>query len=305
MSNICKYVTSLCCIFSGMIVITTGIFVYVIFYAPLVPEDYINIVKTGGNIEAKYLNMGNFTVKYHSEETKTQAGSLLYYYPEELTESNKTYPLVIVVNGETAFPNKQKSVFKHLASWGFIVLGNYDVNPINGKSVGHSLREILNFNENKNHLLYKKIDVENIGIIGFSQGGIGVYNSIIDKTNNNIFKCAILLSPKGYDNEDITINYTFSLITCPFMILTGTLKEDIPFDNIQEVYKNNTSVTKLLARKSEVKSTQMLYYSDGYVTAWFMYYLQKDKEAGLFFRGDDPEILNNTLYQDQQISIRD
>ncbi|OUM70561.1 hypothetical protein PIROE2DRAFT_1076 [Piromyces sp. E2] len=303
MNKLCKIFTLLCCIFSGIIVITIGILVYSILYAPLVPENYTKQVKTGGEIEAKYIANGNYTVKDKSVETNTSAGKISYYYPEEMVNSNKTYPLVIIVNGEGIFPNKQESLFKHLASWGFIVFGNYDINPINGKSVGHTLKVIFDYNENKDNIFYKKVDTNNIGITGFSQGGIGVYNSIIDKANNNVFKCAMFLSPQGYNGEKIT-NYSFSLINCPFMILTGTIKEDIPFSDIQYLYQNNTSTTKILARKKDMKHRQMLYYADGYVTAWLMYYLQKDKEAGLFFNGDYPELLNNTYYQDQQISIK-
>ena len=48
---------------------------------------------------------------------------------------------------------------------------------------------------------------------------------------------------------------------------------------------------------------QMLYYADGYVTAWFMWLLQGDIEAAKAFSGDAPELLSNALYQDQQIDI--
>ena len=69
--------------------------------------------------------------------------------------------------------------------------------------------------------------------------------------------------------------------------------------------KNNTSYTKVVARRSNTKGGQMMYSANSYVTAWLMYYLQNDKKAGRFFRGENPELLNNTLYQDQQISIMD
>jgi len=303
MNKVVRIITSICFVFVGMVAITIGIFLYVVFYAPLVPEDYIEKVKTGGEIEARYITTGNFTIKYDSDITKAQVGKLLYYYPEELTSNNKTYPLVIMVNGEGTLPNKQKYLFQHLASWGFIVFGNYDINPINGKSIENTLKIIKEYNENKNHIFYKKIDFDNIGITSYSQGVIGVYNFIINKSYSNTVKCAVFLSPKGYDGEDIT-KYNFSLINFPFMILTGTLKENVPFSDIQTLYYNNTSSTKLLARKKDIKRIQMIYNADGYATAWFMYYLQNNKEAGLFFNGDYPELLNNTLYQDQQISIK-
>ena len=42
----------------------------------------------------------------------------------------------------------------------------------------------------------------------------------------------------------------------------------------------------------------MLYYGDGYVTAWFMYWLKGDTEAGKAFWGDNAEILSNANWQD-------
>ena len=47
----------------------------------------------------------------------------------------------------------------------------------------------------------------------------------------------------------------------------------------------------------------MLFRSDGYVTAWFMWKLQDDEEASKAFIGDNPEILNNKFYQDQKITL--
>ncbi len=47
----------------------------------------------------------------------------------------------------------------------------------------------------------------------------------------------------------------------------------------------------------------MLYKAEGYVTAWFMWQLQGDAEAAKAFTGDNPEIMQNNLYQDQKIDI--
>ena len=44
----------------------------------------------------------------------------------------------------------------------------------------------------------------------------------------------------------------------------------------------------------------MLYYADGYVTAWFMWHLRGDEEAAKAFVGDHAELMGNSLYQDQQ-----
>ena len=43
--------------------------------------------------------------------------------------------------------------------------------------------------------------------------------------------------------------------------------------------------------------------ADGYVTAWFMWLLQDDKEAAKAFTGDKPELLTNPLYQDRKTDL--
>ena len=39
------------------------------------------------------------------------------------------------------------------------------------------------------------------------------------------------------------------------------------------------------------------------MTAWFMYWLQGDQEAGKAFLGEDAEILSNTCWQDIEKNI--
>ena len=56
-----------------------------------------------------------------------------------------------------------------------------------------------------------------------------------------------------------------------------------------------------MARRTSVGHGQMLYTADGYVTAWFMWHLQGDENAARAFAGNEPELLANELYQDQEI----
>jgi len=58
-----------------------------------------------------------------------------------------------------------------------------------------------------------------------------------------------------------------------------------------------SGVDKVMARRNDADHGQMLYYADGYVTAWFMYYLQGDEGANAFF-GENAEMAHNSLYQD-------
>jgi len=60
---------------------------------------------------------------------------------------------------------------------------------------------------------------------------------------------------------------------------------------------------KSMARKIGMEHGQMLYSADGYVTAWFMCFLQDDAYAAKAFSGTNPELLSNQLYSDQNMKL--
>ena len=64
-----------------------------------------------------------------------------------------------------------------------------------------------------------------------------------------------------------------------------------------------TPASKVMMRRIGAEHGQMLYVADGYVTAWFRWQLFGDEEASKAFVGENPEILNNKLYQNQKIDI--
>ncbi len=78
----------------------------------------------------------------------------------------------------------------------------------------------------------------------------------------------------------------------------------IPLEKMIAMY-NKILSQEVMMRRIGAERGQMLYAADGYVTAWFMWQLQGDEEASKTFVGDNPEILNNKLYQDQKIDLVD
>ncbi len=289
------------------IVLIIGLLVLLSFIKA-VPKNYTKEVKTGGKIEAKYLAMGKYKVK----NTKSKATELTkynyVYYPEELESSNKKYPVVVVLNGTGILPKKYGALFKHLASWGFIVVGNDDGSTGFGKSADETIDYIKKANEDKDSVLYGKIDIDNIGITGHSQGGAGVFTSISIMEHKDKYKTAVALSPT---HEETALafgwNYDLTKVSIPTLIIAGT-KGDfetqavIPIEKMIDMY-NKIPSSKVMMRRIDAEHGQMLYMADGYVTAWFMWQLQGDEEASKAFIGDNPEILNNKLYQDQKINI--
>ena len=78
-----------------------------------------------------------------------------------------------------------------------------------------------------------------------------------------------------------------------------------PLEGLQELYGNVPEhVSKIMARRNNADHGEMLYYADGYVTAWFRYWLKGDENAKVAFFGDSAEILSNSLYQDQISNLK-
>ena len=169
-----------------ILVITISIILLLLSMQPFVPNNYTQIVKTGGELEAKYLAMGASQVEHMEVSTEEEWGNINVYYPKELTESAKSYPVVVMVNGTGVYSSKYPALFKHLASWGFIVIGNEDPSTCSGSSADTTLAWLLNENENPDSRFYQKVDEEHIGISGHSQGGVGVFNAINEQPHGSL-----------------------------------------------------------------------------------------------------------------------
>ncbi len=216
----------------------------------------------------------------------------------------------MVLNGTGVLPKKYKALFKHLASWGFIVVGNDDGSTGFGKSADETIDYIKKANEDKDSIFYGKIDIDNIGITGHSQGGAGVFTAISVMEHKDEYKTAVALSPT---HEETALafgwNYDLTKINIPTLIIAGTVGEFetemvIPFEKMVDMY-NKIPSSKVMMRRIGAEHGQMLYKADGYVTAWFMWHLQGDEEASKAFTKEEPEILANSLYQDQKIDLND
>lgn len=289
------------------IVLIIGLLVLLSFI-PAVPKNYTKEVKTGGYFEKKYLAMGEYKVK----STKSKATELTkynyVYYPEELESSNRKYPVVVVLNGTGILPKNYKSLFRHFASWGFIVVGNDDGSTGFGASADETIDYIKKANKDKDSVFYEKIDMDHIGITGHSQGGAGVFTSISIMEHKDEYKTAVALSPT---HEETALafgwNYDLTKINIPILMIAGTegdfeTKLVLSIEKMVDMYEKIPS-SKVMMRRVGAEHGQMLYMADGYVTAWFMWQLQGDEEASKAFLGDNPEILTNELYQDQKINL--
>lgn len=277
---------------------------------PAVPKNYTETVKTGGDVEAKYLAMGSHEVEHLESATVSSLEKFEVYYPKDIEKMGKV-PVVIFLNGTGTPATKYPALQEHLASWGFITIANEEDNSFYGEGVELSIRYLKLSDDydlgDDESPLKGHIDFDNIGVTGHSQGGIGVINGITIHPHSDMVKAAVMLSSTETDIAKAFLwDSDSSLIHANTMMIGSTGQPDSsisPLKSMQKTYENITDVTKVLARRNDCDHGEMLYYADGYVTAWFCWQLQGDEEAAKAFIGDSPEIMNNSLYQDQNIHL--
>lgn len=210
-----------------------------------------------------------------------------------------------MLNGTGIRASQYKEQFRHFASWGFVVIGTEEVESWDAVAADQSLEWILKENHHASSLFFHKIDADNIGVMGHSQGGAGVFNAITEMPHSTKYKAAVALSPT-HEKQAFQLQWHYDLtqISIPTFIAAGTegffeMKLVLPTEEMHAMYQKITA-PKAMARKRHCGHGEMLYSADGYTTAWFMWHLQEDKEAAKAFIGNQPELLLNELYVEQQ-----
>ena len=195
----------------------------------MVKDGYNNDVKTSAPLEQKYTLKGNYEVSYYEQDANNkQWKKYEIWYPTEMETSEGTYPVVVMVNGTGVAVSKYKPIFEHLASWGVIVIGNEDESAGNGASASASLDYILTLNSDSNSKFYGKIDVDNIGIGGHSQGGLGTINAVTAQDNGNSYKVMYAASAPTLQISVDLLKAPFDIsgVNIPCFMVAGTKKVD-------------------------------------------------------------------------------
>ncbi|MCI8402706.1 MAG: lipase [Lachnospiraceae bacterium] len=276
---------------------------------PAITKDYIKKIETGGDIEAKYLGDGAYEVSYYEEAAMQVFEKYEIYYPKELETGDKAYPVIVVCNGTGWKASKSKPIYEHYASWGFIVIATEETHSWNAFGAEMCVVHLQRLNDNqmindRENIFYQKIDFDNVGIIGHSQGGVGVINAITNTEHKNTYKTAIALSPTNQElAETLEWPYNAARINIPIMLISGEGGGDdwvVTGEGLTTIY-DDIPADKVMSRRKNTDHGKTQYSEDGYVMAWFMWQLQGDEEAAKAFIGDNPEIMNNKWYQDQRI----
>ena len=250
-------------------------------------------------VEQKYHENGPYQVTVHSID------GIHVFLPD--TVHKAPLPTVVMVNGTGLKALHYRPVFEHLASWGFIVIGNDDSNAWNGLSALDSLDKALCQNSTEGSPLYQRIDLDRIGVVGHSQGAMGAINAA---TEDDRFKVLYAAScPQKSLAKKLGWSYSMKTISIPTMLVAGTGRIDrriSPLDSLlllAEELPNTTPM--LLGRLKGVEHRYVLHEGDAYMTAWLRQFLTDDADAAAALTSDNPEILNNPRWQDVNMNRLD
>lgn len=281
-----------------------------ILNTPRLSDNYYESFTKGGNWEVKYANRGSYDVSYLEYESDNKSiKNIRIWYPTELKNNDKKYPLIMVVNGSETPAKVYLPFFERLASWGFIVVGNDDPQTGNGDTASITLDYVLNDSE-----LSKRIDTNNMGIAGYSQGGAGALSAVTKHDNGKMYK-TIFTGSAAYPflAKNMGWEYDASDIKIPYFMTSATGTSDdrgvddintefggvAPLASLVDIYdKMSNDIFKIRARVAGAEHEEMQVRTDGYMTAWMLYQLKNDDEAGKVFIGEKAEILDNANWQD-------
>ena len=292
---------------------------------PSVTADYYTQTRTGGEIEARYTAMGEYDVTYAEYPARdVLIKRYEIWYPSALAqEEDREWPVVVMANGTGVPATRYAPVFRHLASWGFVVIGNEMQNSWSGEASAGALDLLAELNEDPSSPFFQKLDLDNVGSAGHSQGAIGAINAVTSQPNGDRYKALYLAStPSSLYSSTLDWAYDPALIDIPCFMAAGTglldageagspeVAQDAQEVSISPLWSQEKNyslipaeVPKLRARRTGADHAEMLPWPDGYMTAWFMYWLQGDRTAGRAFFGPEAEVLHNPLWQDIETNL--
>ena len=134
-----------------------------------------------------------------TEEIHEADGRTYYvYYPENISSSKKTYPVLSWANGTACQPSMYTNMFKALANGGYIVIASSETMAADGTAQIAALDFVISLNNNSSSTAYKKVNTKALGVIGHSQGGRSSVNAAVKDSR---IKCVVSLAGSNYVEE--------------------------------------------------------------------------------------------------------
>lgn len=127
-------------------------------------------------VGSNFAGTGPFSVTTQSTSSNT------FYSPTNLgTNGCTTHPVVLWGNGTSTSVSIYDAFLRHLASHGFIVAAANTSNAGSGTQMLEGLAQLRTWNGQSGNRFNQRVDLQNVGSTGHSQGGGGAINAAKDQ----------------------------------------------------------------------------------------------------------------------------
>lgn len=207
-------------------------------------------------------------------------------------------------------------LLEQLATWGFVVVSPNDGFVGDGTAMLDAANEMVTLNGDSSSPFFEKLDTDNIGTFGHSQGAGGAVNSAID--SNGLITSVLpmgLPDPTWWDPEEPVPD--LSDLDVPTFFVRGSdfWENIISPESTNQTFFNDVSGP---AAKATVCGDEWdlpgndcsdgagashgdMTNATGYSTAWFVYtLLDGDFDSDDVFTGSSPEIASNGGWENWQ-----
>lgn len=133
-------------------------------------------------------------------------------YPKSLETTDVKYPVIAWANGTACVTPLYSQLLALFANAGYIVVADTNVMAGDGQSLINSIDYIIAENDNPDSVFYGKVDVDNIGASGHSQGGKG---AVCAAAKDSRIKCILSIAGASTAAEAKGVN-------CPAFYMTGS-----------------------------------------------------------------------------------
>ena len=277
-----------------------------------ISSDYATEIVDAGKIEQYYRLPGTYGVKSQVISKKNpNYGNYTYkvWYPAVMEERDRTWPMVFLLNGTGGSCYNDEPLYEHLASWGFLVVGNTDSQTGLGYSASYDWELMKQLAATPESIFYQKVDTKHIGIVGYSQGGAGAYHAL-ERREGEIYKTMVTVSAvtKGISNKLHLKSWLYdtSQVKIPAFQVAGTGPLDRKLISPLSEMKDNFANMKetpygVMGRRKGADHLDIQEQADAYITAWLRWQLKGDPYAKRVFTGENPEILHNPKWENVEI----
>ena len=225
-----------------------------------------------------------------TKEYKTNSATQTVYYPDNIDLISKPYPVIAWANGTMVTSGFYDKLLIEIAKGGYIVVACDETMSADGTAQIASIDFILSKNNDKNDIFYNKIDTNNIGVMGHSQGGRSSVNAAVADSR---IDCVVSIAGSNYTSEIEGLNK-------PTFFIAGTNDLIVlPSQWIVPAYETANCAAVYASLNGGIHttcSTNPEKYS-GYIIDWFDGWLKEDFDAIKNFTDGD-KLSNDSAWVD-------